>query len=65
MLASIYTLYGDEIEIALVNVDSDPTLKDRYGLRVPVLAGGEKVICEARLDEAALDAYFHARAGLA
>jgi hypothetical protein len=64
MLASLYTLYGDEIEIALVDVDSDPALKQRYGLRVPVLAAGEKVICEARLDEGALDAYFHAKAGL-
>ena len=65
MLASIYTLYGDEIDIALVDVDSDPTLKERYGLRVPVLAAWDRVICEARLDEGALDAYFHAKAGLA
>ena len=65
MLASIYTLYGDEIDIALVDVDTDPALKERYGLRVPVLAVGDKVICEARLDEGALDAYFHSKAGLA
>jgi len=38
-----------------IDVDSDPALKKRYGLRVPVLAdalGNE--ICHARLDEAAL-----------
>lgn len=60
MLASIYGTYGDEIEIQLVDVDTDPVLKERYGLRIPVLAAGEKVVCEARMDEAALDAYFNA-----
>jgi hypothetical protein len=65
MLAALYVTYGDEIEISLVNVDSDPELKERYGMRIPVLAAGDKVICEARLDEGAVDAYFHRRAGLA
>lgn len=64
MLAALYVTYGDEIEVALVDVDSDPTLKERYGTRIPVLAAGERVICEARLDEGAVDAYFHRRAGL-
>jgi hypothetical protein len=58
MLAAIYGNYGDEVEVELVDVDTDPELKARYGLRVPVLAAGGKVLCEARLDEAALDAYF-------
>lgn len=64
MLAAIYGTYGDEVEVELVDVDSDPKLKERFGLRIPVLAVGERVICEARLDEAALDAYFEATAGL-
>jgi hypothetical protein len=64
MLAALYVTYGDEIEISLVNVDSDPALKTRYGTRIPVLAAGDQVICEARLDEGAVDAYFHRRAGL-
>ncbi|HEX4299431.1 MAG TPA: glutaredoxin family protein [Gammaproteobacteria bacterium] len=64
MLAALYVTYGDEIEISLVDVDSDPALKQRFGTRIPVLAAEDKVICEARLDEAALDAYFHRRAGL-
>ncbi len=58
MLAAIYGTYGDEVEIELVDVDTDPALKERYGLRIPVLAAGERVVCEARMDEAALDAYF-------
>ena len=64
MLAALYVTYGDEIEVSLVSVDSDPALKERYGTRIPVLAAGESVICEARLDEGAVDAYFHQRAGL-
>jgi hypothetical protein len=64
MLAALYVTYGDEIEISLVDVDSDPALKQRFGTRIPVLAAEDKVICEARLDEASLDAYFHRRAGL-
>jgi hypothetical protein len=65
MLAAIYVTYGDEVEISLVDVDTDPGLKQRYGTRIPVLAAGNEVICEARLDEGALDAYFHRKAGLA
>lgn len=65
MLAAIYVAYGDEVEISLVDVDTDPGLKQRYGTRIPVLAAGNEVICEARLDEGALDAYFHRKAGLA
>lgn len=64
MLASLYGLYGDELEVELVDVDGDAELKERYGKRVPVLAGGGKVVCEARLDEAAVDAYFQWRAGI-
>ena len=54
----LYGTYGDEIEISLVDVDSDTGLKTRYGTRIPVLAAGQRVVCEARLDEAAVDAYF-------
>ena len=64
MLAAIYGTYGDEVEVQLVDVDTDPSLKERYGLRIPVLAAGQKVICEARLDEDALDAYFTASGSL-
>ena len=64
MLAAIYGTYGDEVEVELVDVDTDPALKERYGLRIPVLAAGQKVICEARLDEGALDAYFASQGGM-
>ena len=39
------------------NVDSDPDLKSRYGLLIPVLAVGEQVICNYYLDPVALNKY--------
>lgn len=64
MLAALYVAYGDELEVQLLDVDGDPSLKERFGSRVPVLTGGGQELCEARLDEAAVDAYFHRRAGI-
>ena len=63
MLAALYGTYGDELEVSLVDVDTDPELKQLYGLRIPVLTGGGQVISEARLDEAAVDAFFQRLAG--
>jgi Glutaredoxin-like domain (DUF836) len=37
-------------QLAIVDVDSDPELASRYGLRVPVLAFGPGVLCEGVLD---------------
>ncbi|HLW74043.1 MAG TPA: glutaredoxin family protein [Gammaproteobacteria bacterium] len=64
MLAALYVAYGDELDVRLVNVDDDEALKDQYGMRVPVLAAEGQELCEARLDEAAVDAYFYRRAGI-
>lgn len=64
MLAALYVTYGDELEVRLVNVDEDAALRERYGLRVPVLAAEGRELCEARLDETAVDAYFQRRAGI-
>ncbi|HET7921736.1 MAG TPA: glutaredoxin family protein, partial [Gammaproteobacteria bacterium] len=45
MLAEIHALYGGELEVRLVDVDSDAALAARYGLKVPVLSGGERELC--------------------
>jgi hypothetical protein len=37
-------------QLAIVDVDSDPELASRYGLRVPVLASPAGVLCEGVLD---------------
>jgi hypothetical protein len=57
MLAEIHALYGDSLDVRLVDVDSALGLKKRYGLKVPVLAGGSQEICYGRLDAASLEEY--------
>jgi len=44
-------------KLKVVDVDSGPELKGRYGEWVPVLMGGDEEICHYFLDRAALDAY--------
>ena len=43
----------DELRFSVVEVDidRDPGLAERYGARVPVLAGGDVEICHYFLDE--------------
>jgi hypothetical protein len=40
---------GYPVRIQMIDVDSDPVLRERFGLRVPVLMAGEEEICAARL----------------
>ena len=43
------------LQLQLVDVDSDPVLQRRFGLRVPVLVDAwDEVLCEGRLDPQAL-----------
>jgi hypothetical protein len=37
--------------LELIDVDSDPELQRRYGLKVPVLLWGATPVCQYRLDE--------------
>jgi hypothetical protein len=37
-------------DVDLVDVDSDPLLQRRYGLKVPVLLLAGVVVCQQRLD---------------
>lgn len=39
----------------LIDVDTDPELRHRYGARLPVLVAGDTEICEGRFDESVLD----------
>jgi len=43
MLAELRSLYGEHVSVTLIDVDSDPGLRARYGQRVPVLVGGSRV----------------------
>lgn len=57
MLAEIRALYGDGLDIELVDVASDAALDERYGLVIPVLAAGGRELCHGRLDRERLEAY--------
>lgn len=57
MLAEIHALYAENLEVKLVDVDSLPELKQRYGLKVPVLTGAGQELCHGRLDATSLEEY--------
>lgn len=57
MLAEIHVLYDENLDVRLVDVDSDPELVARYGLTVPVLVSGERELCHGRLDRNSLEDY--------
>ncbi|HKS93507.1 MAG TPA: glutaredoxin family protein [Gammaproteobacteria bacterium] len=57
MLAELRALYGKDCPLTLVDVDSEAQLRARYGLQVPVLMGGERMLGSGRLDHAGLEEY--------
>lgn len=56
MLRALEQLAGREAlpPLAVVDVDSDPLLQRRYGLKIPVLLLAGSPVCAGRLDEPAL-----------
>jgi len=44
-------------QIEVVNIDSDPELKKRFGLRIPVLAAGERELSGYPLDLEAVEEF--------
>lgn len=40
---------GHEATVRVVNVDTDPELRRRYGLRIPVLTVADEEVCTSRL----------------
>jgi thioredoxin reductase (NADPH) len=52
MAVALYRLQDElGLHISEVNIDRDPALTERYGARVPVLAGGDVELCHYFLDE--------------
>jgi hypothetical protein len=51
--------------LTLLDVDSDPQLQRRYGLKIPVLLLDQVAVCSGRLDQAALLRVLRDRAGAA
>jgi hypothetical protein len=56
MLAELKTLAAQAPlpPLTLMDVDSDPRLQRRYGLKIPVLLLGSSPVCSQRLDAAEL-----------
>ncbi|MFP4080073.1 MAG: glutaredoxin family protein [Ectothiorhodospira sp.] len=44
-----------DFSIQAVDIDTDPALRERFGLKIPVVAVGEEILCCHRLDVAALE----------
>lgn len=40
--------------VSLIDIDTDPVLRERFNLKVPVLAFGDEIVCCYALDEPAL-----------
>lgn len=56
MLEEIEGLYGDQVQVKVLDVDSRDDWRQLYGLQVPVLSHMDRVICFGRLDRSALRA---------
>ena len=53
--ADALALFGERIDIELVQVDHHPEWRAQYGLRIPVLLDAQgQWVCEAQLDPEAL-----------
>jgi len=66
MLTELHILYGDRLQMSLVDVDTDATLRARYGLQVPVLTDGTKILSLGKLDRSSLEDYLnrHTNSGI-
>jgi Glutaredoxin-like domain (DUF836) len=57
MLAALRAQMGAGFPVEIVDVDSDPALKARYGEHVPVLMDGDTELFRHRYDPAKFSAY--------
>jgi hypothetical protein len=56
MLEELERLYGDQLQVKVLDVDSRDDWRQLYGLKVPVLSHRNQIVCFGRLDRAALRA---------
>ncbi len=50
LIEELLPLARGRARVHLRDVDGDPVLAERYGLRVPVVEGGGETLCEFHLD---------------
>jgi len=55
--AALAPVIADRATLEIVDIDSDPQLVERYGLRIPVLVGGGQELSGFPLNAAALEGY--------
>ena len=54
MIEELIPLCRDQARLTVIDVDTQPDWRERYGLRVPVLCIGDQEICAVQLDRAAV-----------
>lgn len=60
MLDELHAMEGAaSLQVRVVNIDTDPELRQHYGRRIPVLATADngRILSECRLDSGTLRAY--------
>ena len=58
MLQQLHEIQQEHpFDLVQIDVDSDPGLRQRFGALVPVLSGGERILCKYYLDPVALQRY--------
>lgn len=53
-LEGLLPLIRDRATVTVVDIDEQTEMRDAYNVRVPVLASGETIVCEAFVDAAAI-----------
>ncbi len=57
LLAELEPLLRGAATLAVIDIDSDAALAATYGTRIPVVLGDDELLCEGRLDRAAVQAW--------
>ncbi|HEX5765243.1 MAG TPA: glutaredoxin family protein [Woeseiaceae bacterium] len=55
MVEELVPLVRGRALVEVVDVDTEPALREEYGLRVPVLACDGRMLCEYQLDRQAVE----------
>lgn len=57
LAAALEPVLRGRARLTIVDIDEDIELKKRYGLRIPVLVGGDRELSSFPLDVEAVEAY--------
>lgn len=57
LLGELEPLLRQRVRLAVVDIDTDPSLRERYGALVPVVCADEKELCRYHLDRHAVLAW--------